>query len=124
MAPTEGASGRAELVVGEADTALAAGSGDVPVLATPRVLALAEQATVAALAGALEPGRTSVGAHVELDHLRPSFIGSRVRAQATLTGVRGRHLTFAVEVADLDEAEPVARASVTRVVVDRAAFTR
>ncbi len=117
MAPSAGAKGSAELVVGEADTAIAAGSGDVPVLATPRVLALAERATVAALAGALAPGQTSVGASVELDHLRPSFVGARVLARATLTDVRGRRLTFAVEIAE--GAEPVARATVTRVVVDR-----
>jgi predicted thioesterase len=122
MAPEVGAAGSAELVVGEADTAIAAGSGDVPVLATPRLLALAEAATMAAVAGALEPGLTSVGARVELDHLRPSFVGARVLARATLTEVRGRRLTFAVELAE--GAEVVARASVTRAIVDRAAFTR
>ena len=122
MAATAGATGSAELVVGEADTAIAAGSGDVPVLATPRVLALAEQATLGALAGALAPEETSVGARVELDHLRPSFVGARVLARATLTEVHGRRLTFAVEVTE--GAEPVARATVTRVVVQRAAFTR
>jgi fluoroacetyl-CoA thioesterase len=122
MAPAEGATGSAELVVGEADTAVAAGSGDVPVLATPRVLALAEAATMAALAGILGPGQTSVGARVELDHLRPSFVGATVSARATLTEVRGRRLIFTVEV--VEGAEVVARAKVTRVVVDRAAFSR
>ena len=62
--------------VTEADTAAAVGSGDVPVLATPRVLALAERATVAAVAGALAAGATMVGARVELDHLAPSPVGA------------------------------------------------
>ena len=62
--------------VTEADTAAAVGSGDMPVLATPRVLALAERATVAAVAGALEAGATTVGTRVELDHLAPSPVGA------------------------------------------------
>jgi hypothetical protein len=61
--------------VTEADTAAAVGSGDVPVLATPRVLALAERATVAAVARALAAGATTVGVRVELDHLRPARSG-------------------------------------------------
>jgi fluoroacetyl-CoA thioesterase len=61
--------------VTEADTAMALGSGEVPVLATPRVLALAERATVAVAAGMLAAGATTVRTRVELDHLAPSPIG-------------------------------------------------
>jgi hypothetical protein len=61
--------------VTEADTAMALGSGEVPVLATPRVLALAERATVAVAAGMLAAGATTVGTRVELDDLAPSPIG-------------------------------------------------
>ena len=105
-----------------ADTAAAVGSGEVPVLATPRVLALAEQATVAAVAGALEAGATTVGTRVELDHLAPSPVGAELSVQAVLERVEGRRLVFAVRLADGHR--PVARGLVTRVVVDAAAFVR
>ena len=116
-----GASAAVEVVVGEDDTAPALGSGDVPVLGTPRVLALAERATVAAVAASLDPGETTVGAHVELDHLRPSFVGARVRVEATLSQVQGRRLTFEFQVTE--GGQVVAAGSVTRVVVRRERFT-
>jgi fluoroacetyl-CoA thioesterase len=106
--------------VTEADTAAAIGSGEVPVLASPRVLALAEQATVAAVAGALETGVTSVGTRIELDHLAPSPVGAELEVEAVLEGVTGRRLRFAVRLRDGDR--PVASGHVTRVVVDTAAF--
>ncbi|HWC44225.1 MAG TPA: hotdog domain-containing protein [Actinomycetota bacterium] len=108
--------------VTRADTATAVGSGEVPVLATPRVLALAERATVAAVAGALEPGATTVGTRVELDHLAPSPVGAEVAVHAVLERVEGRRLQFAVRLLDGDRL--VARGLVTRVVVDAAAFVR
>ena len=108
--------------VTEADTAAALGSGDVPVLATPRVLALAEQATVAAVAGALEAGVTTVGVRVELDHLAPSPVGAELEVEAVLEGVDGRRLQFTVRLRDGER--PVASGNVTRVVVDTAAFLR
>ena len=108
--------------VTEADTAAAVGSGEVPVLATPRVLALAERATVAAVAGVLEAGATTVGTRVELDHLVPSPVGSELEVQAVLERVAGRRLVFAVRRGDGDR--PGASGRVTRVVVDSAAFLR
>ncbi len=69
--------------VTDADTAAALESGLVPVLSTPRVLALAERATVEALQGALEEGATTVGAKVELEHLLATPVpwsGSRAAA--------------------------------------------
>jgi fluoroacetyl-CoA thioesterase len=99
--------------VAEADTAVAVGSGEVPVLATPRVLALAERATVAAVAGALEAGETTVGVRVELEHLAPSV----VRAELEIAAVLER-----VAVRLHDGGRLVARGMVTRVVVDTAAF--
>src|SRR5215207_9056339 len=117
MPPTPGARAIVEMVVTDADTAAALGSGDVPVLATPRVLALAEQATVAAVAGAIEPGWTTVGTRVELRHLRPSFVGARVTAEATLDVVDGDRLRFGVRVVSDDRV--VAEGTVTRAVADR-----
>jgi fluoroacetyl-CoA thioesterase len=108
--------------VTEADTAAALGSGEVPVLATPRVLALAERATVAAVAGALEPGTTTVGVRVELEHLAPSPVGADLEVEAVLEWVDGRRLQFAVRVGDGDRL--VASGRVTQVVVDTAAFLR
>jgi fluoroacetyl-CoA thioesterase len=108
--------------VTEADTAAAVGSGQVPVLATPRVLALAEQATVAAVAGVLAAGATTVGVRVELDHLAPSPVGAELEVHAVLERVAGRRLQFAVRLRDRER--PVASGSITRVVVDTAAFLR
>jgi predicted thioesterase len=107
-------------IVTEADTAAALGSGLVPVLATPTVLALMEHATVEALSGALEEGATTVGAWVELDHLLPTVVGATVQVVATLERVEGRRLHFAVEVREGDRV--AASGQITRVVVDRARF--
>jgi len=112
--------GAAELVVAWEDTAEAVRSGDVPVLATPRVVSLCEQASVEALAGVLEDGRTSVGNRVEVAHLAPVAVGSKVRAVASLERAEGRRLVFSVSVSD--DYGLVAAGKVTRVVVDRAAF--
>jgi fluoroacetyl-CoA thioesterase len=106
-----------------ADTAAAVGSGQVPVLATPRVVALAEQATVAAVAGALEAGATTVGVRVELDHLAASPVGADLEVQAVLERVAGRRLQFAVRLRD-DGGRPVASGLITRVVVETASFLR
>ena len=106
--------------VTEADTAVAAGSGDVPVLATPRVLALSERASVEAVAGALEAGATTVGARVELEHLKATRVGATVEVEAVLERVDGRRLEFAVRVVDGERL--AARGWVIRVVVDREAF--
>ena len=120
MALTPGLSGAAELVVAEPDTSIAIGSGDVPVLGTPRLLALAEAATVASVAAALEPGSTTVGHRVALEHRTPTPVGGRVRAEAVLIEVDGRNLTFRVTASDDDG--PVGEGTITRVVVDRARF--
>jgi fluoroacetyl-CoA thioesterase len=115
-----GVSADVELLVGDADTALAMRCGDVAVLATPRIVALAEEATMAALAGHLAANESSVGTRVELAHLAPILVGSRVRATAVLEKTEGRRLVFNVAVTD--EAGLVAAAKVTRVIVDVAQF--
>lgn len=115
-----GSRARVEHVVNELDTALALGSGEVPVLATPRVLALCEQAAFQAAAPGLEEGLTTVGMKVQLDHLAPCPVGTLVKAEATIEGVNGRRVTFTVSVTD--ERGLVAVGRVTRVVVDAEAF--
>jgi fluoroacetyl-CoA thioesterase len=106
--------------VEEIDTAIAFRSGDVPVIATPRVVALAEEATVAAVAGALPPGRTTVGSAVRLTHLAPSPVGAAVTADVVLESIEGRRLVFRVSVAD--GRGLVAAGYITRVVVERERF--
>ena len=108
--------------VGEADTALALGSGDLPVLGTPRLLAWAEEATCAAIAPALAPGRTSVGTRVQLDHVAASLVGADVRVTATVVYADGRLLRFEVVAAQVADDKVVGHGEVTRVVVDRDRF--
>jgi fluoroacetyl-CoA thioesterase len=106
-------------VVGDDDSAVAMRSGEVPVLATPRLIALCEEASVLAVKGELEPGETTVGMRIQVDHVAPTKVGSSVRADATLDKIEGRRLTFSVAVTDA--AGLVAAGKVTRavVVVDR-----
>lgn len=108
-------------VVTDADTASAFRSGDVPVLATPRALALGEQATVAALAGNMLDGHTSVGMRVSLDHLKASPVGAVITAAAVIERVEGRRITFGVELTDHD-GDIVAHGKVVRVFVKRDDF--
>lgn len=120
MRALPGAAASVSLTVAEGDTAPAARSGDVPVLATPRLLALCEEATVAAVASLLEEGETTVGSRVELEHLAPSPPGAVVDATAVLTGLDGPRLTFSVVARQAGRL--VARGKIERVVVDRARF--
>lgn len=116
MALIPGLTATTELVVGEADTAIAIGSGEVPVLATPRVLALMEEATVLALVGHLAEGQSTVGMRVQLEHISPTAVGGTVRAEAHLEKIEGRRLSFTV--AAHDARGLVAAGKVTRVLID------
>ena len=80
--------------VGPSDTAKSQGSGDVEVLATPRLLALCEEAAVASVLGHLPPEKTTVGARAEIDHLAPSWPGAVVEAEARVVEVVGQRVTF------------------------------
>ena len=115
------AEARLERVVTEADTARAVGSGSLEVLGTPVLLAWCEAATCAALEELLEPGATSVGTRVTLEHLAASPVGANVEVIATRTHVDGRLHRFAVSARELREGGPgilLASGEVTRVVVD------
>jgi predicted thioesterase len=98
--PAIGARGVATVQVKAENTALALGSGDVPAFGTPALVALVEHAAVAALAGGLEPGETTVGTWLEIAHLAATPVGAAVRAEAELIAVEGRKLTFAVVAFD------------------------
>lgn len=82
------------IVVADNDTAIAAGSGDVPVLATPRLLALAEAAAVKSVTPELATGQTTVGTSAVVEHNRASPVGAEVVVEAELIGADGRLLTF------------------------------
>ncbi|MGN6129766.1 MAG: thioesterase family protein [Nocardioidaceae bacterium] len=111
-----------ERTVTEEDTAVALGSGDLPVLATPRLLAWCEGATCAAVADSLEASRTSVGTRVQLEHVAPSPLGARVTVTATLAYVDPPRLLRFEVVATHDDGKVVGHGEVTRVVVDRERF--
>src|SRR2546430_10364028 len=115
-----GLSARVALTVTEADTAQTLGWGDVPVLGTPRVVALVEAATLRATARYLPTGTTTVGTRVELEHLSATPIGGTVTAEARLSTVDGKRLAFAVTVHDGDRL--AARGTVERALVDRERF--
>ena len=105
--------------VADDDTALALGSGDLDVLATPRLLAWMEEATCAALD--LDAANTSLGTRVEIEHLAASSVGAEVTATATVMHRDGRLVRFQV-VAHDDDGTVLATGEVRRVVVDRERF--
>ncbi len=117
------------------DTAQALGSGDVPVLGTPRLLAWMEQATVLAAAPHLAPGGTTVGVQVELTHSRASRVGTRVHVEVIEIEVGERQLILHVVAREESPAaaspggtvpgQPgaeIGRARVVRARVDRERF--
>ena len=85
-----------ELMVTEEVTAVKIGSGDMPVLATPAMLALMENAAMLAVADSLADGETTVGGHIESSHLKPSKIGDKITATAEVTKVEGKKIEFKV----------------------------
>lgn len=112
-----------------ADTARSLGSGDLPVLGTPRLLAWCESVTCDVLEGRIDAGRTSVGTRVSLEHVGASPVGAVVQVTATVGYADGRLVRFQVVAEQLEEtadgtgAGPlVGHGEVTRVVVDRDRF--
>ena len=108
------------IVVADSDTAIAMGSGDVPVLGTPRLLALAEAASVAAVQPSLDPGQTSVGTSAVLEHKRASPLGADVTVEAELIEVDLRRLVFTFTARQDDLI--VGAGTMERVIVDRDRF--
>ena len=85
-----------ELTVTDAVTAIAIGSGDMPVLATPMMMALMENAAMLAVKDEMPEGCTTVGGHIESSHLKPSKVGDKVAAIAEVTKVDGKKIEFKV----------------------------
>ena len=85
-----------ELTVSEAVTAIQVGSGDMPVLATPMMMAMMENAAMLAVKDELPDGCTTVGGHIESSHLKPSKMGDKISATAEVTKVDGKKIEFKV----------------------------
>jgi predicted thioesterase len=107
--------------VTEADTAVAVGSGDVPVLATPRLIAWMEAATMRAAAPFVGTGRTTVGTALRVEHVRATRVGECVDVFAEPPAAAGRRLTFRVRAVD-GSGRLVAEGEIDRAVVDRERF--
>ena len=109
-----------ELTVSDALTAIQMGSGDMPVLATPAMMALMENAAMLAVADELPEGYTTVGGHIESSHLKPSKIGDKVSATAEVTKVDGKKIEFKVFASSGDTL--LGEGTHLRLVVDRDRF--
>ena len=109
-----------QTVVSSANTALALGSGDMEVFATPAMVALMENAAMLAVKDYLPEGSATVGTQINTSHIKASPLGATITASATLTAVEGRRLEF--EVKAWDEAGIIGEGEHTRFVVDRERF--
>ena len=85
-----------EIIVKDSLSAENVGSGDMPVLATPMMMALMENAAMLAVKDSLEEGMTTVGGHIETSHLAPTKIGEKVMATAEVTRVDGKKIFFKI----------------------------
>ncbi|CAA2138685.1 thioesterase family protein [Hyphomicrobium sp. ghe19] len=115
-----GLEGSASALVTEERLATKVGSGDVPVFASPMLIALMEAAAVDCLDGHLPDDHQSLGVHLNVAHTAPTPIGFTVTAKATLKAVDGRKLTF--DVSASDGAEQIGSGVHTRIVVDTPRF--
>ncbi len=115
-----GLSGTSLVTVAAEDLATAHGSGTVDVFATPAMVALMEEAAVAALSDVLPSDLTTVWIHRDVRHVAATPLGMAVQATATVTEVDGRIVTF--EVSATDAAEEIGRGTHRRAIVDRVSF--
>ena len=110
-----GARGRAQCVVTEENTAAAVGSGLLPVFASPQMIALMENAAVNALTPYMEENQGSVGTHLDVSHDAATPIGMKVWAEAEVTAVDGKALTFSVTA--YDEAGVIGKGTHNRFII-------
>ena len=115
-----GIRGSGEAVVTEALTARSMGSGELPVYATPAMLALVEETAWKSVAPELEPGRSTVGTKLSFSHLAATAVGRRVRCETVLTEIDRRRLVFSAEV--FDEAGKIGEGAHERFIVDSERF--
>ena len=120
MEITVGMKGSVSTMVEREDTALEVGSGSLLVYATPCMVALMEGAACEAIAEALPEGKTSVGTALDISHLSATPVGLEVRAEATVTAVDGKVITF--EIHAYDEAGEIGKGTHKRVIVPTQKF--
>ena len=120
MEITIGMKGEAFTDVERADTAKEVGSGDLLVYATPCMVALMEGAACEAIAEGLKDDQTTVGTALNIEHISATPVGLEVRAEAVVTKVEGKTITF--EVAAYDEVGQIGRGTHTRVIVNSQKF--
>ena len=120
MEITVGMKGIAETYVEREDTAAEVGSGNLLVYATPCMVALMEGAACEAIADAIEEGQTTVGVELNIAHLSATPVGMEVRAEAVVTAVEGKVITF--ELQAFDEAGPIGKGTHKRCIVNSQKF--
>lgn len=108
------------MIVDQQNTAIAMGSGDMPVFATPSMIALMENAAMQIAATYCDSTQTTVGTLINVAHTRATPIGATVQATAVLTSQQGRKLTFQVSVAD--DKGNIGHGEHQRYIVDREKF--
>lgn len=116
----KGLSAQSKTTVDRSNVAATMGSGDLQVFATPAMVALMENAAMTAVAGHLPEGSTTVGAEMNVTHIKPSGIGAEIVASAVLTEVDGRKLTFNVGARDGESV--IGEGVHVRFIVDREKF--
>lgn len=116
----KGLSAQSRTTVSAENTAQKMGSGDMPVFATPAMVALMENAAMNAVSAMLPEGSTTVGAEMNCSHIKPSGLGAEITATAILTEVDGRKLTFNVGARDAEGM--IGEGVHVRYVVDRERF--
>ena len=102
------------------DTAREVGSGSLLVYATPCMVALMEGAACEAIEEAMDDSKTTVGTELNIRHLSATPVGLEVRAEATVTAVEGKTITF--EVKAFDEAGEIGSGTHKRVIVPTQKF--
>ena len=117
---TPGLSAEVEDTITEKNTASALGSGNLPVFATPAMLALMEKAALTAVDPLLPPGWSTVGTEINIKHLSATPLGMKVSARAELLGTDGRALSFKVEA--FDEAGKIGEGSHSRFIIENEKF--
>lgn len=120
MEITIGMKGEAMTLVEREDTAKEVGSGDLLVYATPCMVALMEGAACEAIADALSETQTTVGTALNIEHISATPVGLEVRAEATVTAVEGKVITF--EVHAFDEAGEIGKGTHKRVIINSQKF--
>lgn len=108
-------------VVQDEDTALSIGSGDVMVLATPKLLALMEEVSYKSVAKYLPKGFVSVGVQMNIKHLKSSKVGQRIDIESQLIKQEGKKIYFSV-VATSQDGQKIGEGLCDRVIVDKEKF--